>query len=450
MIKNMTMISHELLHKFEEEFNHNPIHTIALNAVTNNGASKVAINRQKSANYRLTFSTHINTPNITNQKQSGRCWIFAALNALRIHTVQYMDVKEFEFSQSYLMFYDKLEKANYFLESIIQTMDKRTDSRIVMWLLQHCMEDGGQWSMFTSLVKKYGVVPKIAYPESISSSATGLMNTHLSEKLREYAATIRSHYQKHQSIAALRTLKIQMLSKIYRILVIHNGIPPQNFYWDYYDQKNQFHRGGQITPLAFKDKYIHTDFDHYVSLINCPTEDKSFNQHYTVGFLGNVIDGDAVSYVNVKISVMKQAVLKTLKEGIPVWFGCDVGKAISIDKGILDPETFNFESLYNVSFNMSKGQSVEFGNGSMTHAMLITGVHEQGNHIIRWKVENSWGDKKGQQGFLVMGDTWFDRHVFQVVVPRNNVDININAILKTKPTKLEPWDAMGSLAMITK
>ena len=220
MKDNNTIISKEFIDKLEADFHLNPVNKIALNAVTNNGASKVAMDREKLFNYQLTFSTEIKTPNITDQKSSGRCWIFAALNALRISAVKKMNLKDFELSQSYLMFYDKLERANYFLENIIKTLDKDINSRLITWLLESCMEDGGQWSMFTSLIKKYGVVPKEVYPESISSSATNLMNTHISEKLREYASVIRSNYQNNKSIDKLRELKAQMLEEIHRILLI--------------------------------------------------------------------------------------------------------------------------------------------------------------------------------------------------------------------------------------
>ena len=448
MKDDYTIISKEFIDKLEADFNLNPVNKIALNAVTNNGASKVAMDREKLFNYQLTFSTEIKTPNITDQKSSGRCWIFAALNALRISAVKKMNLKDFELSQSYLMFYDKLERANYFLENIIKTLDRDINSRLIMWLLESCMEDGGQWSMFTSLIKKYGVVPKEVYPESISSSATNLMNTHISEKLREYASVIRSNYQNNKSIDKLRELKAQMLEEIYRMLLIHNGIPPKKFYWNYNNKDDKFHGNNEeITTIEFKNKFIDCDLDEYASLINCPTRDKEFSKHYTVDFLGNIVGGDNVSYVNVEIDIMKQTAIKTLKEGNAVWFGCDVCKNISMDKGILDTDVFSFEELYNVPFTMTKGDSVELGNSKMTHAMLITGVHEEGTKIVRWKVENSWGEKRGKKGFLVMGDNWFDKYVYQVVVPKKNIDINVSKILETNPIRLEPWDAMGSLAI---
>jgi bleomycin hydrolase len=442
-------ISNKFIYKLEENFHLNPINKIALNAVTNNGISKVGINRNKLLSYPLTFSTEIKTPKITDQKSSGRCWIFAALNSLRIGATKKMNLEDFELSQSYLMFYDKLERANYFLENIIKTLDKNVHSRLLMWLLEHCMEDGGQWSMFTNLVKKYGVVPKEVYPESISSSATNLMNAHISEKLREYAFIIRGHYKNNKSIDKLRELKPQMLEEVHRILSVHNSIPPKKFYWNYTDKNDKFHcSNNEITPIEFYNKFIDLNLDEYVSLINCPTQDKEFNKHYTVDFLSNIVGGKDISYVNVAINIMKEAAIKTLKEGNTVWFGCDVGKDMSMDKGILDKDIFNFDELYNVQFKMAKKDSVEFCNSKMTHAMLITGVHEEDHKIVRWKVENSWGEKRGRKGFFVMGDNWFEKYVYQVVVPKKNININIDIskILKTKAIRLEPWDAMGSLA----
>ena len=345
------------------------------------------------------------------------------------------------------MFFDKLERANYFLENIIKNIKEDKDSRLMMWLLDCLMEDGGQWSMFVNLVKKYGIVPKEIYPESISSSATNLMNLHINEKLKEYACLMREKYFQNKSIEELRGLKENMLNTIYRILAIHNGIPPKEFHWNYIDKDSKFHsHQTKINPKEFLREYVGVDTSEYVSLINCPTDDKPLNKHYTVEFLGNVAEGDEVSYLNIDIDTIKQSVIKTLKQDEPVWFGCDVGKNLSIDQGILDQEAFNFAELYNTTFNMTKSAMVDYGHTKMTHAMLFTGVHEENNKPARWKVENSWGEKRGKKGFLVMGDKWFDQYVFQVVVPKRVLDDRILQILKEKAIKLKPWDAMGSLA----
>eukprot|EP00919_Chromeraceae_sp_WS-2016_P008460 GHVR01019965.1.p2 GENE.GHVR01019965.1~~GHVR01019965.1.p2 ORF type:complete len:446 (-),score=71.92 GHVR01019965.1:1845-3182(-) len=439
-------LSHEIIKKYEKDFTSKLVNKIALNSVSNNGGIKSAINRDKISDYLMTFSTEIKTPKITDQKMSGRCWIFAALNLFRVEAAKKMKLENFELSQSYLMFYDKLEKSNYFLESIIETTKEKRDSRLVTWLLENLLEDGGQWNMLTNLVNKYGVVPKEIYPESMSSGATNLMNLQIKEKLREYACTIRDEY-KNKPKEEMRCLKQEMLSNIYRILAIHNGIPPTKFHWNYRDKDFVYNVDGDITPIEFYKKYVGIDLENYVSLINCPTLDKPFNNHYTVKYLGNIAGGSKVSYINVNTDIIKEAVIKTLKSGEPVWFGCDVGKNISIDNGVLDQEAFSFEELYSTEFKMTKASMVDYRHSKMTHAMLFVGVHEENSKIKRWKVENSWGDKKGRDGFLIMSDKWFEQYVYQVVIPKKSIDVEILRLLKDKAIELEPWDAMGSLAI---
>jgi len=345
------------------------------------------------------------------------------------------------------MFYDKLERANYFLENILKTLDEAQNSRLIMWLMSQPIEDGGQWDMFVNLVAKYGVVPKEAYPESISSSATNVMNAHLNEKLRQYAWELREKHTQGHSVKQLRALKAEMLSTIYRILTIHNGVPPKKFHWSYKDKDKAFHQhDGEITPKAFFKQYVDVNLDNYVSLLSCPTKDKPFNTHYTVAYLGNLTEGRETSYLNVKMDVMKKAALKSLKAGEAVWFGCDVGKQLAMGEGIIDTDSFAFEDFYSTCFSMDKAARVDYGHSQMTHAMLLTGVHEQGKKIARWKVENSWGKERGKEGFLVMGDAWFDEYVFQVVVPKKMVDKSLLKNLKKEPVALDPWDPMGSLA----
>jgi len=435
------------IHDMQESFNSRDANKIAMNAVCHGSALKVAMNRHIHSEFPMSFSTEIKSGDITNQKMSGRCWMFAGLNALRLKAIDKMKLKTFELSQSYIMFYDKLERSNYFLENILETLNEDITSRIVMHLLAKPIEDGGQWDMFVNLVEKYGVVPKDVYPESTSSSNTNVMNSHLNEKLREFALILRSEHQKNNSIEELRSLKSDMLQDIYKILTIHNGVPPESFHWGYKDKNDKFHQHNEkITPKGFFKKYIDVNLDDYVSLISCPTDDKPFNKNYTVSFLGNLVEGRKVSYLNVDIDTMKQAALKTLKNNNPVWFGCDVGKQLASDEGILDVNGFSFDLLYDTKFKMNKAQRVDYGHSLMTHAMLFTGVHEQNGKTTRWKVENSWGEEKGKKGFLVMSDAWFDEYVFQVVVLKDNLDKKLLKEFENDPIVLKPWDPMGSLA----
>lgn len=432
---------------FGQSFREQSANRVARNAVVNAKAKEVGLNRDAVIDNVMTFSNEVSSGDITHQKRSGRCWAFAALNRLRLDAMEKMNLDSFEFSAAYVMFWDKLEKANFFLENIIQTADESVDSRLVQWLLSSPMSDAGQWDMFVNIVEKYGLVPQDAYPETTSSNATARMNTHLTEKLREWASELRAMVSQNASVETLRERKEQMLETVYRILSIHNGEPPESFNWAWRDKDDEFHQAGELTPREFFDRFVDFPFDEYVSLLHCPTGDKPFNQTYTVEYLGNVAEGRPIEYLNVDIDILKEAAKSCIRRGEAVWFGCDVGKRLHKDKGILDDELFEFDALYRTDFAMDKGQRVQFGHSQMTHAMLFTGLHLDGSEPVRWKVENSWGEEAGQNGFLVMSDDWFDEYVFQVVVPKSHLPERQRKLLEDKPVVLPPWDPMGGLAV---
>lgn len=439
-------ISDDLVSDFSESFRTERANRIARNAVVNAKASKVGLNREAVIDNVLKFSHEIESGNITHQKRSGRCWAFAALNRFRLNAMDAMNIGEFELSQSYMMFWDKLEKSNYFLENVLRTLEVPADSRLFMWLVDNPVNDAGQWDMLVNLAEKYGVVPKEVYPESKSSSSTRQMNAHLTAKLREWASELRTRHRRGAAAEDLRERKSEMLETVYRILAIHNGEPPTSFEWSWRDEEDDFHDHGRLTPREFFEEFVDFPFDEYVSLIHCPTDDKPFDRTYTVDYLGNVPEGRQVLYLNVDIDTLKDATLACLQDEETVWFGCDVGKQLHRDKGILDLETFEFDVLYDTDFGMDKGERVTYGHSQMTHAMLFTGVHLDDEEPVRWKVENSWGEDSGQKGFLVMSDDWFDEYLFQVVVPKEHVPDDKLEALASDPVVLPPWDPMGALA----
>ena len=293
--------------RFDEAFAAEPRNLLALNAVTGGKLQAVARSREAVLRAQRTFSHEVKTPSITDQKQSGRCWMFAGLNVLRVEAMKKLGVEQFEFSQNYLMFWDKLEKANYFLETIMTTSDEPTDGRLISFLLQDPIQDGGQWDMFAALVKKYGVVPKSVMPESESSSESMGMNGTIRAKLREYAAELRRRKAGGEAAGELRRRKAEMLETVYRMLAIHLGRPPREFEWQWRDKDDEFHRAGTITPKRFFKKYVGVDLDRFASLINCPTPDKPFGRTYTVEHLGNVAGGQPVKYLNVDMKAFKKA-----------------------------------------------------------------------------------------------------------------------------------------------
>ncbi len=440
-------LTHEDIARYHREMQQEPRFLLARNAVANSSVHSVAKSRPVVAGARHTFSHHLNVGAATSQNMSGRCWLFAGLNVMRVAAIKSMNLDEkFELSQSYLMFWDKLEKANYFLHNILCTLDEPVGSRLLDWLLTSPIQDGGQWDMFVNLINKYGVVPKSVMPETDSSSNTALMNGIITAKLREFACKLRDA-SRSSTPAELEQMKDEFMSVIYRMLCIHLGEPPTHFEWQWRDKKQKFHRDGNVTPKQFYKKHVGIDLDDYVCLINCPQKTKRYNTLYTVEFLGNMVGGHPIRYLNVEMDVMKAAAVKQIVAGESVWFGCDVGKMLDRDLGILDMNVYDYELVYGTKPELDKAQRLDYGQSCMTHAMVFSGVDlDASGKPRKWRVENSWGEKIGDKGFLIMTDRWFDEYMYEVVVQKKYVSQKILAVLKTAPVKLHPWDPMGTLA----
>ena len=447
-MSNHNNITKEMLNQFSSEFNSDPSRIVIKNAIIKNGIKNIALNHSSLISNQKTFSNEIATGKITSQNKSGRCWIFAGMNTLRHRISEDFKMKDFELSQVQPFFYDKLEKANYFLDNIIETIEEDTDSRIVMWLLDSPMNDGGQWEMFSNLVLKFGLMPKHVMPETFHSSDAMIMNQLLTVKLREDASIIRNLNREGENTSNLHALKTEMLSDIYKMLTFFMGEPPTTFDFEYRDTDGDFHRITDLTPQTFRDRYLKLDIRDYVSLINAPTADKPFDRTFTVQYLGNVRDGKAVRYLNLENSVLKKIALAQLTNGEPVWFGCDVGKMLDRDKGVIDPDLFLYDGALGVNFGLDKAARLDYGETRMTHAMVFTGVNIVDGKPDRWKVENSWGEKAGSEGFLIMSDKWFDEYNFQVVVNKKFLPQQLKDAFELDPIVLKPWDPMGSLALM--
>lgn len=426
---------------------HRQANPALMNAIRKNGIHAVAGDPQSVVDMQFTFSHEIRTGDITNQKNSGRCWMFAGLNTFRVRVATLCNLETFELSQAYPMFWDKFEKANYFLESILETLDEPADGRLVAWLLKEPLQDGGQWDMFVNVVKKYGVVPKAVMPEAYHSSRSRDMNDLLTVKLREDAARLRDQHRAHgASLAMLRQQKTDMLQDIYQMLCAFLGEPPSRFDFEYRDKDDQFHRDSGLTPQLFFERYVDIELDDYVSVINAPTADKPFGKTYTVQYLGNVKGGQDVLYLNVPIDELRDLAVKQLLDNAPVWFGCDVGKHEDRENGILDTGAYDYEGALGVKFALSKAERLDYGESEMTHAMVFTGVNVVDGAPNRWKVENSWGAEAGNKGFFVMSDDWFAEYMYQIVVNKKYLTAEHLQALDQAPVVLAPWDPMGSLA----
>jgi bleomycin hydrolase len=436
-------ISDETFASLRRGFARNPAYRIAQNAVTQASVDDIAVNRGIVTTMDHTFSVVLDDWAVTNQKQSGRCWMFAGLNLLRVFAMRKMGLKEFEFSQNYTLFWDKLERANYFYEGIIETSDRDVDDRLVAFLLDQPLGDGGQWNMFVNLVARHGLVPKAFMPETESSSNTRRMNAVLRSKLREGAKAIR---ECTDGIEAQRAIKQEYLEVIYRILSIHLGTPPETFVWQWKDRDGQFHRAEEMTPQQFAREFVELPLEEYVCLVNDPRPTSPYGRTFTVQYLGNVVGGAIVTYLNVDIDLMKRITQQTLEAGEPVWFGCDVGKQMQRAMGFWDKDLYDYDTLYDSAFTLDKASRLIYHESQMTHAMLFTGVDVVDGKPRRWRVENSWGDANGQKGFFVMNDNWYDEHMFEIAARKSSLPAELQTALDQEPIVLPAWDPMGALA----
>tara|TARA_B110000285_G_C15086950_1_gene596765 strand:+ start:431 stop:1807 length:1377 start_codon:yes stop_codon:yes gene_type:complete len=376
----------------------------------------------------------------TEQKSSGRCWLFAALNMVRSSGFieQYNLPSSFEFSQSYLFFWDKFERVNYLLNTFEETKQEPLDGRLMQFLLKEPMGDGGQWQMFVNLVEKYGLVPKSVYPETKHSSYSTGLNMVLTKKVREYCRDIRS---RKSSVS-----KKEMLRQVYELLVRFLGSPPTQFSWEYYAKDGKFNRVSMLTPLKMYRDVVKTPLTNYVSLIHDPRNE--YGKTYGVEHLQNVSEGLPVIHLNVPIKTMATLIKASIDANEPVWFGCDVGQFFRSQSCIMDEQCFNMSKYLNTEFSLNKRERLEFGESMMTHAMLITGYNEdEFGNINRWEIENSWGNNGPTKGYYAMTDTWMREYVYQITV-RNDFLSDQQKKNSSDETfaKFSPWDPMGALA----
>ncbi|GAA5969388.1 hypothetical protein JCM11641_008098 [Rhodosporidiobolus odoratus] len=463
-------VTSDNLASWEGSFASNPKHRLASTVLAKNNLTEALVSREAQKHDQQVFNVKLSTEGnpVTNQKSSGRCWLFSSTNYLRIMIARKLDLDEFELSQSYLFFYDSLSKANYFLENMLDLAEEPLDDRTVQFLMDAPENDGGQWDMIVNLFSTFGLVPQSVFPESFNSSATGKLDTLLTTKLREYALELRDLHtsamttladlregKTHAELKALavtsgRKRKEEQMSEIFRILAIALGQPPKptdSFTWEYYSKKDKKYHSIESTPLEFYKKHCVVNVSTHLSLVNDPRH--QYPSLLQVDRLGNVWGGQDVRYVNTSIDDLKATAIKLLKADVPVWFGCDVGKCSSSTLGIMDTALYSLDEGFGITLGMDKAQRLRTGDSCMTHAMLLTAVHvdEKTGKPVRWRVENSWGATACDKGYMLMSDDWFSEFVYQIVadrkyVPKNLVDVFDNG----KATVLPPWDPMGTLA----
>ena len=446
----MSSIAPEDLADSREGFASECVNAVAKNAVTANGIRAAARRPEGVAANALGFDLEVTQGDRCNQERSGRCWMFASLNTMRYRVIKKYGLKTFELSQAYPLFWDKLEKSNWFLQNILDTLDEPLDGRLVSFLLADPIGDGGQWDMFRSLVKKYGVVPKEAMPETACSRNTREMDGYLTRYLRGTAKRLRQSHEAGVGTDDLLAMKKQMVEEVYRLLAVCLGEPPASFSVRLRDKDQKLALSGTFTPQEFFRTAVDMDVDAYVSLISAPTADKPFGHTYTVSRLGNVWEDHGVRYLNLPPAELKRVAIAQLKDDLPVWFGCDVAQSYLQDEGIMDTAALDVDALFGfpVEGCMDKAERLDYGESLMTHAMVLEGVRldEKGEPTL-WKVENSWGKDHGRDGFDTLSDAWFDEYVYQVVVDKKYLTEEERHTYDTEePTVLAPWDPMGSLA----
>lgn len=436
----MKKIDETTLQKWQENYELEKSHFITKQALAKNAINSICINQQQINKMEQLFNINLETLPVTNQESSGRCWIFAGCNIIRERLAKKYNLENFELSQSYLAFYDKLEKSNYFMETIRNLKDTKDDERIRDLKLETALEDGGQWDMFVALVKKYGVVPKNVMKETYQSSHTDQLNHLISTKLRQFASFV---LEKRTNLDALQEKTLQ---DIYTILIDCYGIPPKEFTFEYVDKNKQYHAVENLTPKDFYEQYCDIDLEDYISIIHAPTKDKPYHRTFTVKYLGNVIEAPNIKYLNLPLEEFKQLIITQLQSLEPVWFGSDCTKAYEKTEGIWDSDMMDYDTTFQMEFYMSKENRLLTFESTMNHAMVFTGVQLVNGKSLKWKIENSWGKEKGKDGYYVASDKWFDEYVYQAVVHKKYLKANLTNILQEDPIVLMPWDPFGTLA----
>ena len=429
-------ISADMLKEISAAYEGNAADKALRNALNSTPINSLAVSTDNLAMIDTHFSDEVVTRGRTDQKSSGRCWLFTGLNVLRARMIQKHHLGTFTFSQNYLFFYDQLEKANLFLQGIIDTKDLPLDDRKVDWLLSNPLSDGGQFTGVSNLVMKYGVVPSEVMPETLSANNTSQMSTQIKTKLREDALILRASKPKE-----MQAKKVQMLGEVYRMLALCLGVPPTEFTWTRYNSKGEFVSENTYTPKSFYEEFIGEDLENnYIMVMNNPAVE--YGKVYEIEYDRHVYDGQNWVYLNLPIERIKEMAIASIKDNTAMYFSCDVGKFLNRTRGVADLKNFDYESLMGVSFGMNKRQRIQTHASGSTHAMTLIAVDIKDDQPVKWMVENSWGITSGYRGNIIMTDEWFNEYMFRLVVEKKYVPDDIMALMNQKPILLPAWDPM--------
>lgn len=435
-------LENALIKEFEAKFLADSNSNVIKNAIAKNGIMDASFNNDVLRVHDFKFSNEVKTGEITNQESTGRCWIFASLNMARIKTMNVLKIKDFEYSENYFLFWEKMEKANTFFENIIQHgLDLEQDDRLLKTLLSSPVDDGGYWEWFASLIRKYGVVPKEVMPETYHSAKTGPLNVILNKIAIRAAVKMRNS---NKTKKVLNVIKNEALYQIYNVCVKALGMPPKTFDFAYHDKDDKFHKIENMTPIDFFNKYVGDELDHKISIVSDPREIYPYGKVLESKYHKTVIEGYTNRCLNVPIQELKRTSIASIKDNKGVWFACDVGQYDDRKIGILDSNLYNFDQTLVAFDDLSKADRLAYGLIYPNHAMTFIGVDlDKNNKPLKWKVENSWGEKSGNKGIFSMTDQWFDDYNFECVVDKKYIDPKYLKGLEEEPIMLEPWDPMA-------
>lgn len=436
-------ISAEMLEQISKGYEGNASDKALRNALAVTPIGTLATNAENAAMIDTHFSDRVKTKGITDQQSSGRCWLFTGLNVLRAKMIDKYDLPGMEFSQNYLFFYDQLEKANLFLQGVIDTKDLPFEDRKVDWLFSNPLSDGGQFTGVSNLITKYGLVPAEAMPETYQANNTSQMATLIKLKLREFGLELREAASAGANAKKLQAMKVEQLSQVYRMLALCLGEPVKEFEWIRCDKSNNIVSRKTYTPKSFYDEFIGEDLENnYIMIMNDPC--REYGKVYEIDYDRHVYDGHNWVYVNLPVERIKEMAIASIKDNTAMYFSCDVGKFANSKKGVLDINNFDYESLMGVTFGMDKKERVQTHASGSSHAMTLIAVDIVDGKPVKWMVENSWGPAAGYQGNYIMTDEWFNEYMFRLVVEKKYVPEDVLKMLDQKPVQLPAWDPMFS------
>lgn len=435
----MCNINSEMITKFQNEYLNNKIFTVGRNALTQNSISNLVYVKEQEKNTQKNFTIDLDNLPVLNQGASRRCWIYSGLEILRKHMIEQYNIEDFIFSSNYISFYDKLEKANFFIETMTELINRDIDDREIEFMLRKGIRDGGYWQNFVNLINKYGIVPEYVFPDTYSSSNTKELNELLSKYLRKFTIEIRKNKN------TINEIKEKTLQDVYNILCNCQGVPPNRFDFEFKDKNNKYKIIKNITPLEFFNTYIKIDLEQYHDIINYPSPNKPFNKTYTVKHLYNVLGYKENLFLNLNYTRLEEMIIQQLKNGDIVYFSCDNGKYMNNEKGIWNDKQYDYENLFQIDLSLEKGEMLDSRECYFGHTMVITGIELEDNRIKRFKLKNSWGKSETNSGYWIATPSWMKKYLYQIVVKEDYMLKDEIELLKTKPIELNIWDSLAEL-----